>query len=107
MNALKRTALIIEFEAYLNDKEYRFVKESPFKHMMNTKRMFRADYFCPAHDIIIEINGGQFMGGRHNRGGKGYETDLIKINTASINGFVILQFTYEMLERLEYKEYLP
>ncbi len=53
------------------------------------------------------------MGGRHTRAGKvkgkeytQYENDLNKINLAQFHGFRIYQFTYEMLARLEYKEYL-
>jgi len=110
MNALKRTALIQEFEEYLKGSVLSFKKEVVFSSIMNTKRKFRADYFIefPNYykNCIIEINGGQWSNGRHNRGGKGYENDLTKLNLAQKNGFRIFQFTYEMLERQEYKEYL-
>jgi len=109
MNALKRTALIQEFESFLKKEHWGVRKEVVFNTIMETKRRFRADYLIHhtfLKDTIIEINGGQWNGGRHNRGGKGYENDLTKLNLAQKNGFRVLQFTYEMLERQEYKEYL-
>ena len=69
---------------------------------MDTDRKFRADYLLLKDKIIIEINGGQYINGRHNRGGIGYENDLTKLNIAQKNGFKIYQFTYEMINRREY-----
>jgi len=69
---------------------------------MKTTRRFRADYCIKNKFIVIEVNGGQFTGGRHNRGGKGYENDLTKGNIASLNGWVYLQYTYQMLKRDEH-----
>ena len=110
MNALKRSALIQEFEQYLEKKTCHVRKEVVFSSIMSTKRKFRADYFIEYpnyyNNSIVEINGGQWNGGRHNRGGKGYENDLTKLNLAQKNGFRIYQFTYEMLERQEYKSFL-
>ena len=108
MNKAQRRALILEFEQYLKSKDIFFYRETPFSEMMETSRRFRADYsFCHpqlAKDYIVEINGGQWIRGRHNRGGVGYENDLQKSNLANINDFVYLCYTYEMLAKLEYKE---
>ena len=113
MNALKRTALIQEFEEYLKQEYGGFEKEVLFNKIMKTKRRFRADYLVDSgisvmisFRFIVEINGGQWAGGRHNRGGKGYENDLTKLNLAQSYGYRIYQFTYEMLERQEYKDFL-
>ena len=76
--------------------------EVPFKRIMPTRRMYRADFLCPTFKVIVEINGGQFVAGRHNRGGEGYENDIAKINLAQINGYRVLQFTYQMLQRGEH-----
>jgi very-short-patch-repair endonuclease len=76
--------------------------EVPFSHFLPTARKFRADYLCQRLRIIVEVNGGQFTGGRHTRGGKGYETDLTKINLAQAYGYKVFQFTYEMLSRGEH-----
>ena len=74
---------------------------------MDTKRRFRADYFIykASRNCIVEINGGQWVNGRHNRGGEGYENDLTKLNLANENNYEVYQFTYEMLLRQEYKQF--
>lgn len=111
--SIKNTALKSELKVYLKDKGYKVEEEIIFNKIMDTKRQYRADYLIRSHNIIIEINGGQWTGGRHTRAskvkGKGYttyENDLNKLNIAQINGFKILQFTYEQLARQEYKELL-
>ena len=81
-------------------------KEIIYNRIMNTKRLFRADFFLPRIKVLVEVNGGQFTNGRHTRGGVGYETDLTKLNIAQKNGFKVYQFTYEMLARLEYRFYI-
>lgn len=80
------------------------IEEQIFNRIMDTKRRFRADYFCPNLRLIIELNGGQWVNGRHNRGGKSYETDLLKINLAQRNNYQIWQYTYEMISRGELKK---
>jgi len=69
------------------------------------KRKFRFDYFIEMEDIVVEVNGGNFMMGRHNFG-KGYENDLMKSNLSQSIGLKYYQFTYPMLMRLEYKLFL-
>jgi len=106
MDNFEKRLVIIEFEKHLISKFKEFRKEVVFSSIMNTKRQFRADYFLPEYNIIIEVNGGQWTSGRHTRAGKGYENDLTKLNLAQYHGYAIYQFTYEMLLRMEYKEYL-
>ena len=101
MNKLQRQIVIKEFEEYLKI----FQTEVNFSNIMPTKRRFRADYYINSSRIIIEINGGQYINGRHNRGGNGYENDLTKLNLAQMHGFKIYQFTYEMLLKKEYEKY--
>lgn len=79
-------------------------QEVVFSSIMPTKRKFRADYLCLNLKLIIELNGGQWVNGRHNRCGKGYENDLTKINLAQRNGFQVWQYTYEMISRGELKK---
>lgn len=104
MNRLQRLVLITEFEQFIN-KFFDVRKEVVFSHIMPTKRRFRADYLLNGN-IIIEINGGQYINGRHNRGGNGYENDLTKINLAQKHGFKVFQFTYEMLAAKQYQKVL-
>lgn len=95
--------LKLEFERYL--KRYRYMKEVMFSTIMPTSRRFRADYYLPDKKMIIELNGGKWTVGRHQRG-DGYERDLQKSNIANINGFIYLQFTYDQLSRLEYRDFI-
>lgn len=100
---IKRVILYKEMFQYLKRNiDSDVVPEAKYKLHMNTEREFRADFLCPNAKIAIEINGGQHINGRHNRGGKGYETDLTKLNIAAANGYKVFQFTYEMLERNEH-----
>lgn len=96
---LKRKVLYQELFDQLKKYDPDCKKEVPFNRFIDTDRRFRADFFCPALSLIVEVNGGQWINGRHNRGGKGYEDDLMKINLAQASGFHVMQFTYEMLER--------
>lgn len=110
MNKVEKLAVVQEFEKFLTSRFGSFQKEVTFKDFMNTSRRYRADYLCFDAHVIIEINGGQWTGGRHTRAGsvKGkkstqYEEDLNKINIAQSNGFKVYQYTYEMLKRKDYK----
>jgi hypothetical protein len=98
-----RTILIKELEQYLTGK-YQVRKEVPISEF-GVARRFKWDYLID-NKIIIEINGAAFMPfGRHTYG-KGYETDLMKMNLSQSIGFTYYQFTYDMLKRLEYKLFL-
>jgi very-short-patch-repair endonuclease len=59
-------------------------------------RRWRADYFIPAKNLLIEIEGGTWNQGRHNRA-QGYRKDLEKYNTATKMGFRLLRYTTEMV----------
>jgi very-short-patch-repair endonuclease len=96
---IKRKILYEELFQLLKKYDTGTQKEIFFHRIMKTNRKFRADFYCPKFQLIVEVNGGQWILGRHNRAGIGYENDLEKINLAQINGIHVLQFTYEMLER--------
>ncbi len=55
-------------------------------------RRWRFDYAIPALKIAIEIDGGVWINGRHNRA-SGYLKDLEKFNAAASLGWVVLKFT--------------
>ena len=63
-------------------KEYRF----------HETRRWRFDYAIPDYKIAIEIDGGVWIEGRHNRP-KGYINDLEKFNEAAAAGWLVLKFT--------------
>ena len=63
-------------------REYRFYPS----------RMWRFAYAIPALRIAIEIDGGIWIQGRHNRA-SGYIGDMEKFNAAATLGWVVLKFT--------------
>lgn len=62
------------------------------EHRFYPTRMWRFDYAIPSHRIAIEIDGGVWIDGRHNRP-KGYIADLDKFNHAAMQGWLVLKFT--------------
>lgn len=103
---LRRKILMAELKNVLMSVDGQSMAEVPFSHIMPTKRKFRADFYMPNRKIIIEVNGGQYLSGRHNRGGAGYENDLYKMNLAQYHGFKVYQFTYEQLEKRVHHKFL-
>lgn len=63
-------------------REYRF----------HPTRQWRFDYAIPDLRIAIEIDGGIWINGRHNRA-SGYIGDMDKFNAAATLGWVVLKFT--------------
>lgn len=62
------------------EREYRFHPE----------RKWRADFFIEP-DILVEIEGGVFIQGRHNRGAS-MVADMDKYNAATIRGYRVFRF---------------
>jgi hypothetical protein len=61
-------------------------------------RKWRAD-FCVSSDatsILVEVEGGTWANGRHNRG-YGMVEDIYKYNAEAIMGYRLLRFTPEMV----------
>ena len=55
-------------------------------------RRFMADFCDPANRVIVECQGGAFVGGRHTRGA-GYVKDCKRFNIAQTLGYRVLQYT--------------
>ncbi len=60
-------------------------------------RKWRADYAFPELDVLVEIEGGAFIHGRHTRG-TGFENDCEKYAEAICRGWFILRVTPKMVE---------
>ena len=52
-------------------------------------RGWRADY--RRGDVLIELEGGVYTGGRHSRGGKAFCDDAVKYNTTAILGYTVIR----------------
>lgn len=61
-------------------------------------RQWRFDFAHLPSRVAIELEGGTWIGGRHNRG-SGYERDCEKYNVAAQLGWRLIRLTPGMLER--------
>ncbi len=68
-------------------REYRF----------HETRKWRVDFAYPDWRIAIEVEGGTWVSGRHNRGA-GFEKDCEKYNELSLAGFYLYRFTTSMIK---------
>jgi very-short-patch-repair endonuclease len=59
-------------------------------------RKWRVDFAYPIHNIAIEVEGGVWIHGRHNRG-LGFEKDCEKYNELALAGFYLYRFTSSMI----------
>lgn len=68
-------------------------REYKFHH----KRKWRFDFALPEKMLAVEIEGGAWINGRHNRA-SGYIADLEKYNQAAILGWCVLKYTTEQIK---------
>ncbi len=57
-------------------------------------RLWRFDFAWPSHKVAVEIEGGVWINGRHNRG-SGLVADCEKLNRAAELGFRVFRFPTE------------
>lgn len=60
-------------------------------------RRWRLDLAWPERKVYVEVDGGTWVGGRHNRGA-GYERDCEKLNAACVAGWRGLRVTTAMVK---------
>lgn len=66
------------------------------EHRFCEDRRWRFDFAWPAQKVALEVQGGNWINGRHTRG-QGYEQDCEKFSTAAILGWRVLQVTTAMV----------
>lgn len=71
------------------EREYRF----------HPNRRWRFDFAWPDRKVAVEIEGGQWVQGRHQRP-RGFEADCDKYNEAAMMGWRVLRFTGRHVRRL-------
>jgi very-short-patch-repair endonuclease len=72
-------------------------KLSPIREWRVCKdRRWRVDFCFEQAQVVVEIEGGTWMNGRHNRG-NGYSGDLEKYNRLAKMGFRVLRYTTAMV----------
>lgn len=69
------------------ESEYRF----------HPGRRWRFDFAWPDRMLAIEVEGGTYTSGRHNRAA-GFAKDCEKYNEAAIAGWTVLRFTGEQVK---------
>lgn len=69
------------------------------EHVFARPRRFRFDFAWPAYKVAVEMEGGVWTGGGHNRGA-GYASNCEKYNIAQIQGWIVLRYvTNDLRER--------
>jgi very-short-patch-repair endonuclease len=75
--------------------------EQEFMFARAIKRRWRSDFAYPSMMLLIEIEGGKWVGriyqSRHTHP-EGYMKDCQKYNAAALLGYRVLRFTIEMIE---------
>lgn len=75
------------------------------EHQFHPKRKWRFDFAIPERMIAIEIEGGIWSNGRHNRGA-GYSADCEKYNSATVLGWRVLRGTSDQINNLSLIDHL-
>lgn len=73
------------------------VPEPVLEHRFHQERKWRFDAAWPAIKLAVEIQGGSFVGGGHNRGAQ-QAKDYEKLNEAQRMGWRVLQFGTKQLD---------
>lgn len=74
-------------------QQFRAVSLSPERQVrVDKKRRWRFDFGFPEHRLLIEVHGGQWIGGRHTRG-TGFDADCEKDAAAQVLGWRVLRVT--------------
>lgn len=66
------------------------------EHRFATGRRWRFDFACPDVRVAIEVEGGEWCGGRHTRG-VGFNADCEKYNEATCAGWAVFRLTGAMI----------
>ena len=86
---------------HLKELKLRFETEYRF----DKARRWRADFYLPDSNILIEAEGGTYQKSRHGYG-MGFAADCVKYSTAAMMGFRVIRFTTEQIERGQAKQFL-
>ncbi len=79
-------AMMLRAYGVEHEREYRWLEG----------RRYRSDFAIPAKRLLVEVQGGHWISGRHNRG-SGYAQDLVRMNLAQLAGWTVLQYTTDMV----------
>jgi hypothetical protein len=89
----------LSFQLKALSQRFRVPCETEFR--FHPVRRWRFDGAFPSVKIAVEIDGGVWSYGRHNRG-SGYLKDMEKLNHAARLGWAVYHFTPQMLTSGEF-----
>ena len=88
------------FARYLIFRNIKFVRQfKPFE-----KRKYKCDFYLPDYNTIIEIEGGQWSNGRHQRG-YGFQADMEKYNLLTLAGYRLIRLCTSHFFRISQTDY--
>jgi very-short-patch-repair endonuclease len=67
-----------------------------YEYKFHPSRKWRADVYLEMWGVLLEIDGGTWINGRHTRP-QGFEKDCEKQNAAELLGYHVLRFTADMV----------
>lgn len=70
---------------------------APSREFRFCERRWRVDFCWPDEMVAVEVEGGVWINGRHNRGA-GFVNDIQKYNRAQIMGYMLLRVTGDMIK---------
>lgn len=88
------------FAQYLAYNKVNFIRQ--FKPIKDRK--FKVDFYLPDYNVIIEIEGGQWIQGRHQRG-IGFKLDIEKYNILAFAGYKVFRLTTDHFLKVGLKQY--
>lgn len=83
--------VILDEVCALMSTSYKGIGAHCLEYRFHPVRKWRFDYAFPDIKLAIELDGGVWISGRHNRG-VGYIKDMEKLNEAAILGWHVLRF---------------
>lgn len=88
------------FAQYLTFMNIQYVRQ--FKPVKD--RRYQCDFFLPQFNVIIEIEGGQWINGRHQRG-IGFKNDMEKYNLLTMMNYRLIRLTTDHFLKINSKQY--
>ena len=95
-SALEETFLtVLELEC----RRHNLTLQPPQReHRFHPKRKWRFDFAWPSHLVAVEIDGGGWVSGRHNRA-SGQIADMDKYNADVLAGWKVLRYSGDHLTK--------
>lgn len=95
---------IVERDRFIDTMQRRGI-EFVAEHRFHSVRKWRFDYANVEQMIAVEVEGGAWKDGRHNRA-TGFFKDMEKYNTATAEGWKVLRCTPQQINTSEWADFV-